>query len=490
MTLALWTGSEMAEATGGRPVGALPSAISGISIDTRTLQPGEAFFAIKGESFDGHAFLRQAIAAGAGLLVVAEKKLPALGSVTVPLLVVDDVLKALERLAVAARARSQARIVAVTGSVGKTTTKDALTHVLERQGEVHASLASFNNHWGVPLTLARLPREAAFAVFEIGMNHPNEIRPLVKMVRPHVAIITLIAPAHLGFFRDIDEIAEAKAEIFEGLVPGGTAVLNADDPQLEHLSRRARAAGVTRITTFGEAADADYRLTALRSTGSGQRLAARIDGTDVTVEIGSGGRHIAQNVLAVLGAADLTGADVETAAADLASWRAGKGRGARVTLPLPGGGGEWTLIDESYNANPASMRAALSLLAQSAAGTDARRIAVLGDMLELGVHSRNLHVELASAVLDAHPDLVLLAGTEMTALDAALERLVRHEWHSSTDELRASLLRHLRPGDVVMIKASKSIGFSKVVDDLIGQFAPQAAPRSGEPASNPPRQGA
>ncbi len=489
MTAALWTGSEMVEATGGRPVGALPSAISGISIDTRTLQPGEAFFAIKGESFDGHAFLRQAIAAGAGLLVVAEKKLPALGSVTVPLLVVDDVLKALERLAVAARARAKARIVAVTGSVGKTTTKDALRHVLERQGEVHASVASFNNHWGVPLTLARLPREARFAVFEIGMNHPNEIRPLVKMVQPHVAIITLIAPAHLGFFRDIDEIAEAKAEIFEGLVPGGTAVLNADDQQLDHLTRRARAAGVTRVSTFGEADGADYRLTALRSTGSGQRLAARIDGTDVTAEIGSGGRHIAQNVLAVLGAADLLGADVEAAAADLSSWRASKGRGARHVLPLPAGG-SWTLIDESYNANPASMRAALALLAQAAPGEDARRIAVLGDMLELGAHSRALHVELASAVLDAHPDLVLLAGTEMTALDAALERLVRHEWHTSADELRASLLRHLRPGDVVMIKASKSIGFSKVVDDLLAQFAPPAAPRTGEPAPSQSWQGA
>ncbi|ALN74097.1 UDP-N-acetylmuramoylalanyl-D-glutamyl-2,6-diaminopimelate--D-alanyl-D-alanine ligase [Aureimonas sp. AU20] len=489
MTAPLWTGSDIATATGGRPVGTLPPSISGISIDTRTLSPGEVFFAIKGESFDGHTFLRQAIAAGAGLLVVAEKKLPALGSVTVPLLVVDDVLKALERLALAARARSRARIVAVTGSVGKTTTKDALRHVLERQGEVHASVASFNNHWGVPLTLARLPADARFAVFEIGMNHPGEIRPLVKLVQPHVAVVTLIAAAHLGFFRDIDEIAEAKAEIFEGLVPGGTAVLNADDPQLAHLTRRARAAGVTRITTFGEAADADYRLTALRSTGAGQRLAARIDGTDVTAEIGAAGRHIAQNVLAVLGAADLLGADVEQAAGDLASWGASKGRGERHVLSLPSGG-EWTLIDESYNANPASMRAALALLAQCAPGEDARRIAVLGDMLELGAQSRALHVELASAVLDAHPDLVLLAGTEMTALDAALERLVRHEWHSSTDELRASLLRHLRPGDVVMIKASKSIGFSKVVDDLIAQFAASAAPSTGEPAPHSFRQGA
>ncbi len=187
MTAPLWTGPELAAATGGRPIGALPTAVTGVSIDTRTLKPGDAFFAIKGEAFDGHAFLRQATAAGASMLVVSEQKLPALGAVGLPIVVVDDVLKALERLGSAARDRSKARIVAVTGSVGKTTTKDALRHVLGAQGTVHASVASFNNHWGVPLTLAQLPADTRFAVFEIGMNHPDEIRPLVKLVRPHVA---------------------------------------------------------------------------------------------------------------------------------------------------------------------------------------------------------------------------------------------------------------------------------------------------------------
>ncbi|MBB3999336.1 UDP-N-acetylmuramoylalanyl-D-glutamyl-2,6-diaminopimelate--D-alanyl-D-alanine ligase [Aureimonas pseudogalii] len=486
MSAALWTGAAIAEATGGRPIGAMPSSVGGVSIDTRSLEPGDVFFAIRGDQFDGHAFLRQAIAAGAALLVVAKEKLPALGSLATPMLVADDVLVALEKLGAAARARSTARIVAVTGSVGKTTTKEALRHALEGQGSVHASAASFNNHWGVPLSLSRLPVDARFAVFEIGMNHPGEIRPLVKLVRPHVAIVTLIAPAHLGFFRDLEEIAEAKGEIFEGLVPGGTAVLNADDPLEPLLRLMAEREGVTRITTFGEDEGADYRLLRFAGAGEGSEIAARIDGTEVRVRLPSAGRHLAQNVLAVLGAADLAGADVTQAAEALSSWRAGKGRGARHVLALADGGTA-TLIDESYNANPASMRAALRLLAAAQPGEGARRIAVLGDMLELGTFSRDLHLALAEPVLEARADLVLLAGAEMQALDGALERLVRHEWLGGPDEVRASLLAHLRDGDVVVMKASKSIGFSKVVDDLVAQFA---APLSGEPAPHEFRQGA
>ncbi|RIX98800.1 UDP-N-acetylmuramoylalanyl-D-glutamyl-2,6-diaminopimelate--D-alanyl-D-alanine ligase [Aureimonas flava] len=489
MSAPLWTGDDIAKATGGRPVGAMPTAVTGVSIDTRTLEPGDVFFAIKGDAFDGHAFLRQAAAAGAAMLVVSEQKLPALGAIGLPLVVVDDVLTALERLGAAARDRATARIVAVTGSVGKTTTKDALRHVLGAQGSVHASAASFNNHWGVPLTLARLPADARFAVFEIGMNHPDEIRPLVKLVRPHVAVVTLIAAAHLGFFGSLEEIAAAKAEIFEGVVPGGTAVLNADDPLTATLADAARAAGVTRITTFGEAEGADYRLAGFRPSASGSRFVARIDGTQVEVALGSGGRHLVQNALAVLGAADLLGADVDQAAQALTSWRAGKGRGERHALTLPGGG-EWTLIDESYNANPASMRAALALLAQAAPGPSGRRIALLGDMLELGEFSSGLHADLAGPILDAHPDLVLLSGPEMRGLDGALERLVRHEWHASPDELRESLVGHLRPGDVVMAKASKSIGFSKIVDDLIRIHSAPVPAASGMPASSDTGQGA
>lgn len=485
---ALWTAAELVAATGGRPVGTLPASIAGISIDTRSVEPGDAFFAIRGERLDGHAFLRPATVAGATLLVVSEQKLPALGAVGAPLLVVDDVLVALERLAAAARARTQARIAAVTGSVGKTTTKDALRHVLEAQGEVHASAASFNNHWGVPLSLARLPREARFAVFEIGMNHPGEIRPLVKLVRPHVALVTLIAPAHLGHFRDLAEIAEAKAEIFEGLGADGTAVVNADDPMTPQLSEAARRCGVRRVATFGEATDADYRLDAFEPSDEGSDCFARIDGTPVEIHLGSPGRHLAQNVLAVLGVADLLGADAEAGAASLGTWRAGRGRGARLAVPL--GGGEATLIDESYNANPASMRAALLVLKGAEPSDGGRRVAALGDMLELGTRSGELHAGLADAVLDSGADALFLAGPEMRALAAAAGERVEVRWHPDARELGASLRDYLRPGDVLMMKASKSIGFYALADDLArGVSAPGEAPPSA-PAHSSVRQGA
>ena len=480
MSTALWDIPALMAAMDARPVGDLPETITGISIDSRTLEPGEAFFAIKGEQFDGHNFLTAATKAGAALHVVSEQKLPALGRVQSPLLVVDDVLKALTRLAEAARARSQAKIIAVTGSVGKTTTKEALRHGLSACGSVHASAASFNNHWGVPLSLARLPEDARFAVFEIGMNHPGEIRPLVKLVRPDLAIVTLIAPAHLGHFRDLDEIAEAKAEIFEGLVDGGTAILNGDDAQCGRLATLARAAGVSRIATFGEAAGTDFRLTSFAPSPDGAEMTATIAGEAVRVTLAPSGRHMAQNVLAVLGAAKLAGADIQAVAAALGSWRAVKGRGARHRLPLPGGG-TITLIDDSYNANPASMRAALDVLKTETTGEGGRRIAVIGDMLELGTHAPSLHAELAGAIEAAGVDRVYMAGNEMKALDDVLENRVPREWHENVDELLASLLGAARPGDVIMVKASKSIGFGPLVERLIAHHAPET---SGDAASH------
>ncbi|MEF2552698.1 UDP-N-acetylmuramoylalanyl-D-glutamyl-2,6-diaminopimelate--D-alanyl-D-alanine ligase [Aurantimonas sp. A2-1-M11] len=471
---ALWEVNAMAAAMHARPLGDLPATISGLSIDTRTLSPGDAFFAIQGDRFDGHDFLTAATKAGAALHVVSEQKLPALGRVQSPLLVVDDVLKAMSRLAEAARARSKATIVAVTGSVGKTTTKEALRHGLSAEGSVHASAASFNNHWGVPLSLARLPRDARFAIFEIGMNHPGEIRPLVKLVRPHMAIITLIAAAHLGHFRDLDEIAEAKAEIFEGLVADGTAILNADDPRCGPLATMARKAGVTGIRTFGETVGADYRLLSFEPAGDGAVMEAVIDGETVRVELASRGRHMAQNILAVLGAASLAGADVHRVAAALKDWRAVKGRGGRDRLPMPAGG-HIELIDESYNANPASMRAALDVLATTQPGEGGRRIAVLGDMLELGDSARDLHAGLIEPIEAAGADIVFLAGEEMKALDDVLESRVKREWHENPGELLDSLLKTIRTGDVVMIKASKSIGFSPLVDKLLALYPPTAA---------------
>ncbi|MEX6504773.1 UDP-N-acetylmuramoylalanyl-D-glutamyl-2,6-diaminopimelate--D-alanyl-D-alanine ligase [Jiella sp. M17.18] len=472
MSEMLWETSVLAQAMQARPIGVPPSGVTGISIDTRTIQPGDAFFAIKGERFDGHEFLTAATKAGAALHVVAEHKLPALGRVQSPMLVVDDVLKALARLSEAARARSKAKIVAVTGSVGKTTTKEALRHGLSAVGTVHASAASFNNHWGVPLSLARLPAETRYAIFEIGMNHPDEIRPLVKLVRPHVAIITLIAPAHLGHFRDLDEIAEAKAEIFEGVVADGTALLNLDDPQFGPLAEYARKAGIADIATFGEAAGADFRLLSFDPHPGGATIEASIAGEPIRFALASPGRHLAQNALAVLGAAQRIGADVRAVAKALAGWRAVQGRGARHVLQLAGGG-TIQLIDESYNANPASMRAALDVLASAETGRGGRRIAVLGDMLELGRHAPELHAGLAEPIVRAGIEKVFLAGEEMKALDDVLASQISCEWHENNGELLAALLKTIRAGDVVMMKASKSIGFAGLIEKVLSTLEPQ-----------------
>ncbi len=478
----LWDTAAMAEAMHARPIGSLPEFVTGLSIDSRTLQPGEAFFAIRGDRFDGHDYLTAATKAGAALHIVAEHKLPALGRVQhqTPMLVVDDVLKALSLLAEAARARSKAKIVAVTGSVGKTTTKEALRHGLGAVGTVHASAASFNNHWGVPLSLARLPAETRYAVFEIGMNHPGEIRPLVKLVRPHVAIITLIAPAHLGHFRDLDEIAEAKAEIFEGVVPGGTAVLNGDDPQCGPLATMARKVGISDIAIFGEVSGADCRLTAFDASPAGASMDAQIFGEPVHVDLAASGRHMAQNVLAVLATAKLFGADLGAVAASLSSWRAVKGRGERIVLSMPDGG-SMTLVDDSFNASPAAMRAALDVLKQCVPGEGGRRVAVLGDMLELGNTAPALHAELADPLQAAGVDRAFLKGEEMKALDDVLDGRVAREWHESIDELRESLLNYVRSGDVVLVKASKSIGFAKLVDQICAACPPQTAGSAPNP---------
>ncbi|RUW56326.1 MULTISPECIES: UDP-N-acetylmuramoylalanyl-D-glutamyl-2,6-diaminopimelate--D-alanyl-D-alanine ligase [unclassified Mesorhizobium] len=477
----LWTSEALVAATDGRPLGPMPEGISGISIDSRSLQPGDAFFAIKGETMDGHDFVTAAIKAGAGVLVVAEGKLPSLGRLTAPIIVVEDVLVALEKLGVASRARSQAKIIAVTGSAGKTTTKEALRHVLSAVGKVHASAQSFNNHWGVPLTLARMPDDCDYAVFEIGMNHPDEIRPLVKMVRPHVAIVTMIAAAHLGFFRNLDEIARAKAEIFEGLEPEGAAVLNRDDARFKLLDKMAQAAGVEHVYGFGENARSTFKLVKCELHADHSDIAARISGHDMIARIGAPGRHMVQNVLAVLGAAHLVGADLDKVALALADLSAERGRGKRHVLRHPGGptsgqpgspmhGGPITLIDESYNANPASMAAAMALLNATPVTGEGRRIAVLGDMLELGDHSAKLHAALADLIVGTGTRTVFLGGPEMRSLAEALPDDIRTEYRAGVEELKPLLLAALRPGDVVMIKSSKGIGFAKLVDALLGKF--------------------
>ncbi|RLP27222.1 UDP-N-acetylmuramoylalanyl-D-glutamyl-2,6-diaminopimelate--D-alanyl-D-alanine ligase [Mesorhizobium sp. YM1C-6-2] len=468
----LWLADELIEAMGGRPLGSMPMAVTGISIDTRSLVPGDAFFAIKGDAMDGHDFATAAVKAGASLLVVAEGKLPALGRLTAPMIVVPDVLAALEKAGAAARARTKARIIAVTGSAGKTTTKEALRHGLSAVGKVHASAASFNNHWGVPLTLARMPADCDYAIFEIGMNHEGEIRPLVKLVRPHVAIVTLIAAAHLGHFKTLDDIAKAKAEIFEGVEHGGAALINRDDQRWGLLGKMAREAGVEKIVGFGEHAKAVYRLTNLALHADHSLITARIGGKEIAARIGAPGRHIVQNALAVLGAADLVGADVAKVALALESLCPEPGRGKRHVLRHPKG--PITLIDESYNANPASMQAAMALLDATPVSGEGRRIAVLGDMLELGSHSAKLHSALAGLIAGTRTDLILLAGPEMKSLAEALPEDVKVEYRPGAEDLKPVLIDTVRPGDVVMIKSSKGIGFSKLVDALIRQFPADA----------------
>ncbi|MCR9135602.1 MAG: UDP-N-acetylmuramoylalanyl-D-glutamyl-2,6-diaminopimelate--D-alanyl-D-alanine ligase [Alphaproteobacteria bacterium] len=464
----MWNITDLVDAMRGRPVGAMPDGITGISIDSRTTTAGDAFFAIKGDRFDGHDFASAALANGASLLVVSEAKLPALGRLHAPMIVVDDVLNAMGRLGEAARARTSAQIIAVTGSVGKTTTKEMLRHVLDAQGLVHASAASFNNHWGVPLTLARMPRDTTFGVFEIGMNHAGEIRPLVKMVRPHVAIITAIAAAHLGHFNGLDEIAAAKAEIFEGVEAGGHVLLNADSEKYPQLKKTAADCGVSNIHAFGEDKQADIRLMSCEPFEDGSMVEADIAGDRVEMIVGLPGRHIVQNALAVLGAAKFAKADLNQAAQALAQLPETRGRGARHTLDAAPG--KIVVIDESYNANPASMRAAIDLLRDTPMPDGGRRVAVLGDMLELGRFSEQMHRDLADDLVESGTDLVLLAGPEIRVLDDALPDSLEHHYREDVESLQTLLLETLKAGDVVMIKSSNGLGFSRLITALLDKY--------------------
>jgi len=467
----LWSLDAMAAAMTAERAGNLPRNVPGLSIDTRTIKPGEAFFAIQGENRDGHEFVEAALKAGAGLAVVARAKAAAMPQ-GAPLLIVDDVLAGLNDLAKASRARSAAKIVAVTGSVGKTGTKEALRLVLGRQGETHASAASYNNHWGVPLSLALMPQSATFGVFEIGMNHAGEITPLTRLVRPHVAIVTTIAPVHLEFFGTLEKIADAKAEIFLGLEPDGAAVLNADNAQFAHLKKAAQAAGVKRIVAFGEREKADARLLKVSLQPETSTVQASILGRDVTYKLGAPGRHVVENSLAVLAAAQLLGADLALAALALAELKAPVGRGERVTLDLPGGA--VLLIDESYNANPTSMRAALALLGQVPVKGMGRRIAVLGDMLELGPEGAALHADLADAVTGNAVDLVFCSGVLMRSLWDALPSGRRGGYADTSAALEPEVLGAIAANDAVMIKGSLGSRMGPIVKALKRRYAREA----------------
>ncbi|WP_407166263.1 UDP-N-acetylmuramoylalanyl-D-glutamyl-2,6-diaminopimelate--D-alanyl-D-alanine ligase [Bradyrhizobium sp. ORS 111] len=472
MSTLLWTSDAMVGAMRAATQGALPEGVTGLSIDSRTIAPGEAYFAIKGDVHDGHSFVEAALKAGAGLAVVEaaqRDKFPA----GAPLLVVDDVLAGLVELAHASRARLNAEIIAVTGSVGKTSTKEALRRVLSAQGETHASTASFNNHWGVPLSLARCPAHVRFAVFEIGMNHAGEITPLVKMVRPHVAVITTVEPVHLEFFAGIEAIADAKAEIFLGVEPGGVVVLNRDNSQFARLQRLAKKAGLSRIVSFGTDKRSDARLIDVSLHATCSAVHADILDHDITYKIGMPGRHMVMNSLAVLAGASLLGADIARAALSLAQLEAPSGRGVRRALEV--GHGQATLIDESYNANPASMAAALNVLGQAQIGPQGRRIAVLGDMLELGPTAAELHRGLIEAVTANRIDLVYCCGPLMRNLWDALSTGKRGGYAESSAALETQAVAAVRAGDAIMVKGSLGSKMKVIVSALEKRFPDKAA---------------
>ncbi len=468
----LWTSAAMATAMRAQVNGLLPEGVTGLSIDSRTIAPGEAYFAIKGDVHDGHAFVAAALQAGAALAVIEAAQRDKFAP-DAPLLVVDDVLAGLVDLAHAARARLDAQVIAVTGSVGKTSTKEALRRVLGAQGETHASAASFNNHWGVPLSLARCPASVRFAVFEIGMNHAGEIDALVRMVRPHVAIITTVEPVHLEFFAGIEAIADAKAEIFTGVEPGGAVVLNRDNSQFARLQRHAKKLGISRIVSFGADKNSDARLLDVSLHAACSAVHAEILGHEVTYKLGMPGRHMVMNSLAVLAASLLAGADLALAALSLSQIEPAAGRGVRRTLEVVNG--EATLIDESYNANPASMAAALNVLGQAVVGPQGRRIAILGDMLELGSSSAELHRGLNEAIKANHIDLVYCCGPLMRNLWDALSTGKRGGYADSAASLEAQAVGVIRAGDAIMIKGSLGSKMKTIVQALEKRFPGKAA---------------
>ena len=476
MSAPLWTPHDVIAATGGRWSGDMCPA-SGVSIDTRTLEPGDLFFAIRGDVHDGHRFVADALAKGAAAAVVHEDRLSEFDGAGA-LVSVPDVLAAMAALGVAARARSAARVVAVTGSVGKTGTKEAMRLAFERLGPTHASVASYNNHWGVPLTLARLSPEAAYGVFEIGMNHAGEIAPLTRMVRPHVAIVTTVEPVHIEFFRSIAAIADAKGEIFLGIEPGGVAVLNRDNSQYERLRAHALASAAGSVLSFGESPEADVRAERIVLAPDATMVEARVLGEPVLYRLGAPGRHVAMNSLAVLAAVKAVGGDLALAALGLAHLTPPAGRGERIPLRTPEG--EFVLVDEAFNANPASMRAALANLAVTKPGPRGRRVAVLGDMLELGATGPALHRELVDPVEASGADIVFAAGPLMRNLVEALPADRRGGYAGTAAELEPAVLASVRAGDVVMVKGSKGILVSRIVKALKERYGAGAAAQALE----------
>lgn len=472
--MSLWTAQEVVTATQGRAHGPAWEAC-GVSIDSRSVARGDLFVALAGESHDGHDHVGAALAAGAAAALV--HRIPEGLEETASLVLVGDTRAALYDLARAARARTEATLVAVTGSVGKTGTKEMLKLALETTGPTHATSGNLNNHWGVPLTLARLPRDARFAVIEIGMNHAGEIAPLAKLARPHVAIVTAVEAVHMEFFASTAEIAAAKAEIFQGVLPGGTAILPRDNRHAAQLVAAAFEAGITRIVTFGQHIDATARLLDCAVEPASTAIFALVGDAAIGYRVGVSGQQWATNSLAVLLAAEAVGIEAGKAAAALAAMTPPKGRGLRKRLAWQDGFLE--LIDESYNASPASMKAAIMTLASAKPAKGGRRVAVLGDMLELGPGSDAFHASLADSLRQWRTDLLFAAGPHMRHLHDALPPAMQGGHAADSLALAPLVAARLQPGDVVMVKGSAGSRMDRIVKALENQATPGAPPGPG-----------
>jgi UDP-N-acetylmuramoyl-tripeptide--D-alanyl-D-alanine ligase len=459
MTDTLWTAAEGARATGGKLINADHWNATGVSIDTRTLEPGELFVALK-DARDGHDFLAQAFVSGASAALISDaSKAEGLG----PCLLVHDVVDGLRKLGDAARKRSGAKRVAVTGSVGKTSTKEALAMCLAASGPTHRSVKSYNNHWGVPLTLSRMPQDSAFAVFEIGMNHRGEILPLTQLVKPHAALVTTIAPAHVENLGSLEAVADEKGDIYAGLEPGGAAIVPNEAAHASRLIEAAERNGANLIR-FGRDAVCEARLLSFEMGEGGSTAEAEILGRTIRYRIGVEGAHWALNSVAALAAADVVGADLEAAAHALEHLRAVDGRG--VATKIEAAFGAFLLVDDSYNANPASMAAAFATLGARNPQAGGRRIAALGDMLELGPDERAYHAGLAEPIERAGIDLVFAAGPRMSALMEALPGSRRGGYAETADALIPIIAGALRAGDIVLVKGSNSSRMSRVASAL------------------------
>lgn len=457
----IWNTEEAVAATGGESTSNWQA--SSVSIDSRSIVPGDLFVAIKGETSDGHDYVSHAAANGAAAAVVSHK--PKNIPENFPLLIVKDTVKALEALGRYARQRTRAKIIGVTGSVGKTSTKEMLKAALQVQGEVYASAGNLNNHYGVPLSLARLPRDVDFGVFELGMNHAGEISSLSKMVKPHAGLITTVEAVHLEFFDSVEKIADAKAEIFDGLETGGTAILNKDNPHYKRMVKAAKSRDINRILSFGTAADALFRLVACTAEAEGARVTARCSNKTLTYKLGLSGKHQALNSVAVLAAVYAVGGDMEAAARGFAELVPQSGRGKEYVLKLPQG--VCLLIDDTYNASAASIEAALAVLNERRQVMGGRAVAVLGDMLELGASAKKLHTSLAAPIETQATDVVFTVGQNMKYLHEALPKEKQGGHFAVSTEAGAAVAACLKSGDVILVKGSRGTRMEQVVQYLL-----------------------